>query len=244
MMPATKQRTPARSGTGYVHFAKLQLRQDSPFSYTCNRCQRCCHHFAIPVSPFDLLRLAQGLGCTTTEVINGHMDGNNRLRRREDGSCRFLVEEGCSVHGSRPLVCRMYPLVRNVTHGEEWFSTLAPALHSAAEWGVDGSVAGYLEGQDAMPSIEGFRLYSELHARLTQRLHQVLADAASRGRADVKPLNLGLFPGGILDPDPSIQGYCRHHNLQLPTELHDKAICHVQAIEAWADVKLKEMRHV
>lgn len=241
MKSASNKRKPVVKG--YKQFAKLQLKQDSPFSYTCNRCTRCCRRFQIPLNPFDLLRLADHFGMTTTAVIEQHLDGNNSLQRRKDGACKFLSAEGCDAHGGRPLVCRMYPLVRNVTDNREWFSVLEPVPHSAAEWGLEGTVAKYLEDQDALPSIEGYNLYSRLHYRIEQRFRQVLAGAVSADKPEVHPLNLGLFPRTILDPDPSIQGYCNHHDLPLPTSLRHKAACHVMAIEEWADIKLKEMSH-
>ena len=224
------------------HFAWESLKQDTPFAYTCNRCNRCCRHFSIPLSPFDLLRLADSLGITTTETIKQHLDGNNRLRRRTDGACGFLTDQGCSAHGGRPLVCRIYPLARHITHSGELFSALAPVPGSAAEWGLDGNVANYLAGQDAALSIQGYDLYSRLHYRIEQRLKQFMTEASCSSRAD-KPLNLGLFPGGILDPDPTIRGYCLHHKLPVPSSLPDKAACHVLAIEEWVELKLKEMRH-
>lgn len=224
------------------HFAPKSLKQDSLFAYTCNRCKRCCRKFSIALTPFDLLMLAENLGLTTTETIKRYLDGNNRLRRRKDGACGFLSDKGCSVHGGRPLVCRIYPLARHITRSGEVFSVLMPVPGSAAEWGLNGTVANYLTGQDATLSIQGYDLYSRLHYRIEQRLKQFLAEASGSSRAD-KPLDLGLFPGGILDPDPTIQGYCRHHKLPVPGSLPDKAACHVIAIEEWVELKLKEMRH-
>lgn len=236
---------PAATVVGQAHFAKLQLQQEASFSYTCKRCARCCRHYRIAVTPFDLLRLADSLGTSTTEVIERHLDGSQHLRRRKDGACEFLTDEGCAVHRGRPLVCRMYPLVRNVTDQREWFSVLAPVPRSAAQWGLDGTVAAYLEGQDALPSIEGYGIYARLHYRIEQLFRQTVAPAqtAGAGKADARALNLGLFPHSILDPDPSIQDYCRQHGMPLPTTLRHKAACHAMAIEAWAVNQLKEMNH-
>lgn len=236
---------PAPAVVGHAHFAKLQLQQDASFSHTCQRCTRCCRHYRIPVTPFDLLRLADKLGISTTEVIARHLDGGQHLRRRKDGACKFLTDQGCAVHGGRPLVCRMYPLVRNVTDQREWFSVLAPVPQSAAQWGLDGTVAAYLEGQDALPSIEGYGIYARLHYRIEQLVRQTLAGAetAGAGKAGARALNLGLFAHSILDPDPSIRDYCLRHDMPLPTSLRHKAACHVMAIEEWAVNQLKEMNH-
>ena len=228
---------------GYARFNTARLLQDSPFSYVCHRCTHCCRRFQIPLTPFDLLRLADYFGMTTTDVIEQHLDDNSSLQRRKDGACKFLSAEGCAAHGGRPLVCRMYPLVRNVTENREWFSVLEPVPDSSAVWGMEGTVAGYLEAQGALPSIEGYNMYSRLHYRIEQRFRQALAGAASTGKAKLQALNLGLSPRSILDPDPSIQEYCNHHDLLVPSTLRHKAACHVMAIEEWADIKLKEMSH-
>lgn len=226
----------------YTHFAKQRLRLGSPFSYACHRCSRCCRCFSIALTPFDLLLLADSLGISTTETIAQHLDGTNRLQRRKDGACKFLMESGCAVHGGRPLVCRMYPLARNVAPAEEWFSVLEPVAGSEAEWGVAGTVSDYLADQEAMPSIEGYDLYSRLHHRLALRVKALTADIAAGGRAAIESLNLGFVAGGVLDPDPTIQGYCRHHNLPEPISLRHRAACHVQAIEEWVEHKLGEIR--
>lgn len=227
----------------YDHFTGKRLQQKSPFSYSCHRCSRCCRRFAIPLTPFDLLRLADALGVTTTEAIERYLDGTNRLQRREDGACIFLTETGCSAHGGRPLVCRMYPLARNVAPAGEWFTVLAPVVGSEAEWGEHGTVADYLEEQGALASIEGYDVYSRLHSRLAQRFEQIVAKVkrGRKGRTALEPLNLGLTAGGILDPDPAIENYCRQHDLPVPSSLRHKAACHVQAIEEWAENKLKEI---
>jgi hypothetical protein len=227
----------------HAHFSRLQLKQGSPFSYACNRCKRCCRNFSITVTPFDLLRLAENLGLTTTETIRRHFDGNNRLRRRKDGACSFLTGQGCAVHLGRPLVCRMYPLARHITHSGESFSVLSPVLESASEWGLDGTVASYLTEQDAVLSIEGYNLYSRLHYRIGQRLRQAEERGRAPGRMDGNSLGIGLFPGSVLDPDPAIMNYCLRNKLPIPTGLRDKAACHVLAIEEWVNLKLKEMCH-
>ncbi|MDD5334121.1 MAG: YkgJ family cysteine cluster protein [Rhodoferax sp.] len=236
---------PAPTAVGHAYFAPLQLQRDASFSHTCKRCTRCCRHYRIAVTPFDLLRLADKLGISTTEVIARHLDGSQHLRRRKDGACEFLTDQGCAVHGGRPLVCRMYPLVRNVTHQREWFSVLAQVPQSAAQWGLDGTVAAYLEGQDALPSIEGYGIYARLHYRIEQLFRQTLAGAqtAGAGKADARALNLGLFAHSVLDPDPSIRDYCQRHGMPLPTTLRHKAACHVMATEEWAVNQLKEMNH-
>lgn len=226
----------------YADFAEQRLARDSAFAYQCNRCSHCCRNFRIPVGPFDLLQLADTLGVSTTTVIRDYMATGFHLQRHADGACVFLGAAGCTVHPGRPMVCRVYPLGRNVSHGEEWFSVLHPVADSAAEWGKAGTVADYLEQQGANPSIDGLRLYTGFYLRMADRLAAAVDDAGripDTGWADAA--GLGLVAGGLLDPDPTIISYCQRKGLPVPRDVMDKAQCHIDAIEAWLEQRLKEL---
>lgn len=67
----------------------------------CNGCTACCRHDRIVLHPergdrvWDyLFELADGL----TPV----------LKRHPDGSCIYLTETGCSIHGRAPIDCREF----------------------------------------------------------------------------------------------------------------------------------------
>jgi Fe-S-cluster containining protein len=84
--------------------------RDSAFAYTCHACNRCCRGRGIRVNPYELIRLAVGLGLSTTATRHNWLDvGGFFLGQRKDGRCRFLGEAGCTVHADRPLACRLYP---------------------------------------------------------------------------------------------------------------------------------------
>ncbi len=53
------------------------LDRSAPFGFACNRCLQCCMNKKIQVNPYEIARLAQHLGISTTEFIE-----------------RFTVEEG------------------------------------------------------------------------------------------------------------------------------------------------------
>ena len=82
----------------------FNLRRDSPYSYVCNACNRCCHNKAIRVGPYEALRLSRRLGITTTEFFTRHTEaGGTVLQTREDDrGCVFLGPRGCTVHPDRP----------------------------------------------------------------------------------------------------------------------------------------------
>src|SRR5215207_1172173 len=88
------------------------LTRESSFSYSCNRCKKCCYNKRIRLTPYEVLRLARNLEITTKEFISQFTaEGGTILRfRSEDGGCSLLEEEGCTVHADRPGACRIYPL--------------------------------------------------------------------------------------------------------------------------------------
>jgi Fe-S-cluster containining protein len=69
-----------------------------------------CPGNRIPLTPYEAARIADGLGITTGELIRRFMvSGSALLGVKEDGTCVFhREEEGCEVHGDRPLACRSF----------------------------------------------------------------------------------------------------------------------------------------
>jgi Fe-S-cluster containining protein len=102
-------------------------------SRACLSCHGpCCLEHVVPVSGYDLWRLARNLGVPWASVVELDFDkmplndgfrldrGPKHyyftLKRRESGACQFLVEidggyRRCGVHALRPGPCRRYPLV-------------------------------------------------------------------------------------------------------------------------------------
>jgi Fe-S-cluster containining protein len=138
------------------------MRRDSPFSFACARCGRCCHDQAIQLNGYEIARLARALGLCTSETIAKHTTNAGQfLRFGPDGACVFLRPEGCAVHVDRPLACRLYPLGREGdAGGEECFAPLERHPQCAGACGEEGRVGDYLdEGQGAAPFLAAFDLY-------------------------------------------------------------------------------------
>src|SRR5580704_6522129 len=122
---------------------RLPLRRDfvlersAPFSYECGACSRCCHGKLIPLTPYEVARLAEHLGTTTTETLERWTTrGGSALASRPDGGCVLLGEQGCSVHPARPLACRLYPLGRSIApDGSERFAEVEPHPETAGVYG-------------------------------------------------------------------------------------------------------------
>lgn len=90
----------------------------------------CCRDLSQVLTPYDVLRLARGLGLRTGELLRRYT-----VRRTGPGSglpvlslapgdpvqltCPFLSPDGCTVYAHRPSSCRTYPLVRVVRRRRE-----------------------------------------------------------------------------------------------------------------------------
>lgn len=136
------------------------------FSYTCNRCNRCCRDKRIQVNPYEVARLARNRGVSTGTLIDRFIDPEQMaLRQREDGTCVFLGNEGCTVHEDRPLVCRLYPLGRVVRGPQERWIVLPPAPGSEGVVGADGAVSDYVRQQGAIPYMHASEAYHSVIER-------------------------------------------------------------------------------
>ena len=88
--------------------------REQTFGYFCHACSRCCQGKVIQVNPYEIARLARHLDVSTGAFQEKWTEGGKGtvLARTEDDACVFLGRGGCTVHGDRPLVCRLYPLGR------------------------------------------------------------------------------------------------------------------------------------
>lgn len=198
------------------------LQAKSPFSYECHRCNRCCTHKGIRVNPYEVFRLSRAMGMSTTHFIAEHTVDGIELRQREDGRCSLLGPEGCTVHGDRPLVCRLYPLARLVRQGEpDRFAPLEGHPRSEGVLGTDGEVQHYLQAQGAAPFMHAADQYLAMTLRLMDTLHTLDADA---GTAVADPISL-------LDIDAAL-GATRP---PVPDDPETAMARHIAALDAWRE---------
>ena len=103
-----------------------RLTVDDTFSFRCHNkleCfNTCCGDVNIALTPYDIIRLKQRLGLTSSEFIQRYtvrpFTKEQRLpvvllRMEEDKErkpCHFVTEQGCGVYEDRPWPCRMYPV--------------------------------------------------------------------------------------------------------------------------------------
>lgn len=89
----------------------------------CNGQASCCQGMgnSIILDPYDVFRLTNGLNGSFEELLAGRIELNlvdgiilpNLRMSGETERCSFLKENGrCSIHNSRPGICRIFPLGR------------------------------------------------------------------------------------------------------------------------------------
>jgi Fe-S-cluster containining protein len=218
------------------------LERESPFSFSCNACGRCCTGKVIMAGPHEILGMSRVLGIGTTEFLALYADnGGTTLRAEADGPCVFLAPSGCRVHPQRPLVCRLYPLGRTTNErGEERFAVFPAQPECEAVVGRDGTVAVFLESQGIGPYLGWSRRYGELYRRMVgilERLDVVgkVDAAAASGSAgsgqepDRTPLS------SWQDIDASLAEYCAAKGIAVPTEIDESIALHLRAMEEWLD---------
>jgi hypothetical protein len=106
----------------------VQPRQLTLESKICFNCypgiscfNACCKQADITLAPYDIIRLKNRLGMTSSEFLKKHtvpfqMDGHGtpgvKMRTTDDDPvCLFMDEEkGCTVYEDRPSACRYYPV--------------------------------------------------------------------------------------------------------------------------------------
>lgn len=101
-----------------------RMEREHQFKFKCHpgvACfTTCCRDITIVLTPYDVLRLKNGLGMSSDEFLDRytliipqeksliHMVA---LKMNEDDKrCPFVSEKGCAVYEDRPWSCRMYPL--------------------------------------------------------------------------------------------------------------------------------------
>ena len=91
----SRRRGEARAMTTSPSTAGLGRMYDVP----CNGCTRCCHGDAIRLLPSDDPSNYQ------TEP-HDHIDGELMLAHKPNGDCVYLGATGCTIHPTKPLMCR------------------------------------------------------------------------------------------------------------------------------------------
>lgn len=158
-----------------AQLAGQRLAPGQIFSFSCHpglACfNTCCAMKRLPVLPYDLLRLRQGLGLKSQEVLERFLELDLdpvsgwpvlRLKLDQEGRCPLVSPAGCAVYAHRPAACRVYPLARAVAPGppvkEVFLRQEAPACLgwqedrplTVEEWVADQGLEPYQAANDAL----------------------------------------------------------------------------------------------
>jgi Fe-S-cluster containining protein len=101
-----------------------QFDEDHVIKFRCHKdieCfNACCRNIDIMLTPYDIIRLKQRLGITSSEFLKKYtypfeFGKNSLVGVKLDPvaggtACQFMTDEGCSVYEDRPTSCRYYPV--------------------------------------------------------------------------------------------------------------------------------------
>lgn len=111
-----------------------EIEPGESFGFACHpnvACfNMCCADLNLTMTPYDVLRLRQGIGLTSEPFIKDHCTVSTypdtgfpavHLRMVEGPTqpCPHVTPAGCSVYENRPSACRFYPLGRATRLNEE-----------------------------------------------------------------------------------------------------------------------------
>ena len=211
---------PDRPETVYLYqpMDQASLSLDSSFTFQCHAglaCfNQCCHTPTVILSPYDLLRLKQGLGITSTELRERYtrqeIEPNANLPlvfidayRSTEGGCPFLGEIGCTVYPHRPAACRLFPLTmgsRLTPDGvEDHYFCRRLDYCQGFNGGVEWTVGSWMAHQGFLEYDQGRREWLEilLKAGLTE---QPVADARIQDLFAILAYDLDRFRRLVFDP--------------------------------------------
>ena len=175
----------------YQQIDQESLSPDSGFTFHCHAGQtcfnQCCRTPTIILSPYDLLRLKQGLGITSGQLLERYtrqeIEPNSNLPlvfidayRSPEGGCPFVGAAGCTFTRIGPgPACRLFPLTmgsrltrmvsRTTTFAAGWI--IARGFDAEIEW----TVASWMASQGFAEYDQGRRAWLEilLKAGLTEQ---------------------------------------------------------------------------
>lgn len=100
--------------------------------FTCSRCGKCCEMTEMELSEEDVERLERR-GHPREGFSKVGADGVPRLRNAGKWCCFYdSAETLCRVYGSRPLGCRLYPIVYSID-GRAAVDPLCPTARTISQ---------------------------------------------------------------------------------------------------------------
>ena len=198
------------------------LGPTTPFSYRCTRCNRCCTGKRIQVNPYEVARIARARGVSTAEARE-RFTVDSVLRQDSEGRCIFLGEYGCSIHGDRPLVCRLFPLGRVIDSGGAVHFVRVDPSWAHGEFGEAGVVADFVEAQGAAPFIAAADAYFDWYCRARASL-VAGAPGIAEGALEGRRLE------DLLDIDSQLAAWCGARGMKEPELPEERMRLHLEIL--------------
>ena len=164
---------------------------------TCSRKGTCCHGNQVFLNPWEIAQLANEKKLSVQAFIHNFTDfGGICLRFKGEqnsqgkSACNLYVENfGCSVHSSRPLACRLFPLGRQIQNEEVQYMYQGdkfPCLNGCPEVNElpKLTVQEYLKGQETSTFEKAQDLYLELMQNLADVAFSLLLDTGLAASGD------------------------------------------------------------
>ena len=107
---------------------------DDSFTFSCNpdtTCfNMCCKDVNQFLYPYDILRLKNSLGLSSTEFLEQYTmtySGDTtglpvvafKTSYKDGHTCPFVTDQGCRVYSDRPSSCRIFPLARAISRSRQ-----------------------------------------------------------------------------------------------------------------------------
>jgi Fe-S-cluster containining protein len=159
-----------------------RLGEEDRFTFSCHpgvSCfNDCCGDINIVLTPYDVLRLKNALGLTSSQFLERHTitlcsEEQKlpvfvlRMLENEGKTCPFVGEKGCGVYADRPWACRMYPVGlaapgSDDAKGDPFYFLLREDRCKGHATGREGTIAEWLDDQGIRPYNEMGDLFREV----------------------------------------------------------------------------------
>lgn len=170
-----------------------KMGPDDTFDFKCKKCGRCCHYREdLLLTGVDVFRIAKYLCKLPVEIIKENCEvyigDTSRIPvvrvvpKNYDLVCPFLINNKCSVHKAKPIVCAVFPLARCHLKTGEVFYVLPEGTPDCGEKGELHTVRDWLSSFGIPVDDPEGKLWSEAVACCSAYMYEKKSMKYSRRR--------------------------------------------------------------
>ena len=179
-----------------------RMKKTDKFRFSCHPgipCfNKCCNDVNIFLTPYDIIRLKNRLGITSSEFLDKYtiLPIEENLQHpivmfemdKKTKNCKLVGENGCTVYEDRPWSCRMFPVgvaspkERHQEFDEEFYFLLEEDVCEGFKDGKEWTIEEWMENQGVRDYIELGEMFKEIS----------LHDRFLKGRIK-EPIKLEMF---------------------------------------------------